>query len=178
MAIVPDSARPADIVTHGFTIRASVADEHVPTPDDGSITPNVGGSVGAIARTQDGVSAGIMLPDWHALVVDEIVGDSATMDAGTVVITEDGTYTLEARAEVRNNYGQYVVFGASKNGAMPPVEIARAQCNSNDFVFVITQRAQRSYVEGDTVELFVSSTFQWAEFAWRNVEFMALKQGS
>lgn len=138
----------------------------------GGNNPSDGGTVGFIASFSDGAQQ-LVLPDYADMPVQSVLGEAATLDAGNLVVVDPGTYWWEGRANVLHNYGRYVIFGVSVNGG-PIIELGRAQCNSNDFVFVITGRRAVELAAGEVLSFHISSDFQWSSFAWHDVEIMAV----
>jgi hypothetical protein len=132
-------------------------------------------NVGAVIEIDDGVTT-VVEPDWFQVSVGSVLGAAGHADAGDAVVDVAATYLWEFRVAVKHVYDQYLIFGMQVDDG-DIQEIGRVQIRSDDFMFVISDRHfSIALEEGQRIKYFISSSFEWQYFEWRNFEVMAVTE--
>lgn len=114
---------------------------------------------------QDG-AAQIVEPAFQKLLFTQTLGNAAQLNGDDIEFTVSGDGQIEFSVEVKHNWGSQVIFGYTINGA-DFEELGRVTVEANDFILV-TARFPWAFTAGDVVQLYISSNFEYAEFAWQN----------
>ena len=114
------------------------------------------------------------LPEYTKLECSAVYGNSVELSGTDLRCLFTGQAVVELRCSVAHNWGSNVIFGWGVDGGAPQF-LGQVQINSNDLVFVI-QQYLIAVTEGQVLQLYISSDFEWQNFTWVNGTLLFVAQ--